>query len=126
MAESFKDLIVWQRAMRLVKDIYRATESFPKEELYVLTAQLRRAAISIPSNIAEGKGRFSRPDLLHFLMQARGSLYELQTQIMIAADLHYLSESTALNLQRDCDEVARMLNGLVRTFRDKNLQIGKA
>lgn len=126
MAESFKDLIVWQRAMRLVKDIYRATDSFPKEELYVLTAQLRRAAISIPSNIAEGKGRFSRPDFLHFLMQARGSLYELQTQVMIAADLHYLSESAVRNLQDECDEVARMLNGLVRTFRDKNLQIGKA
>ena len=74
MSSSHKDLIVWQRAMQLVVDVYRATKAFPREETYGLISQMRRAAVSIPSNIAEGKGRYSRKELSQFLLNARGSL----------------------------------------------------
>ena len=87
MSSSHKDLIVWQRAMQLVVDVYRSTKSFPREETYGLISQMRRAAVSIPSNIAEGKGRYSRKELSQFLLNARGSLLELETQIEIARAL---------------------------------------
>ena len=119
MSEKYKDLLVWQRAMGLVKSIYRLTKGFPREEIYALTGQMRRSAISIPSNIAEGKGRYSSADVNHFLVQARGSLYELETQILIATDLSYLDEDGAQELLAATDEVARLLNGLIRSFREK-------
>jgi len=87
MSSSHKDLIVWQRAMQLVVDVYRSTKSFPREETHGLISQMRRAAVSIPSNIAEGKGRYSRKELSQFLLNARGSLLELETQIEIARAL---------------------------------------
>ena len=117
--ENFRDLIVWQKAVDLVLEIYRATSNFPRQEQYVLTAQLRRAAISIPSNIAEGRGRFSRSDFLHFLMQARGSLFELETQLLIAQRLGYLTEQEHASVLARCAEVAKLLNGMVRAFRAK-------
>ena len=122
MTEPYRELVVWQKAMQFVRDIYAATKKFPKEELFALTIQMRRCAISIPSNIAEGKGRYSRPDLLHFLMQARGSLYELETQTQIAADLKYLEEETKEVLLSECGEVGRLLNGMVRAFREKEME----
>jgi four helix bundle protein len=87
VGESYRDLIAWQKAMDLVTAIYRVTGSFPREELYGLTSQLRRAAVSVPSNIAEGQARFSRKEFHHFLSQARGSLVEIETQLMIAENL---------------------------------------
>ena len=87
MSSTYRDLRVWQMAMRLVLDIYRRTQTFPREETYGLTVQLRRAAVSIASNIAEGKGRSSDKELLHFLSTAKGSLFEVETQLMIARDL---------------------------------------
>src|ERR1700739_246455 len=92
MSSSHKDLVVWNKAMRLVLNTYRYTKFFPREETYGLATQMRRAAVSIPRNIAEGKGRYSRKELLQFLVNARGSLLELETQIEIAKDLGYLGE----------------------------------
>jgi len=90
MGESYRDLIAWQRAMRLVTGIYEGTRPFPRDELYGLTNQLRRAAVSVPSNIAEGQARFSRKEFHHFLSLARGSLVEIETQLIIAQNLGYL------------------------------------
>src|SRR6266480_2188920 len=89
---SYCDLRVWKEAMKLAIEVYRNTDGFPKHELYGLCQQMRRAAISVPSNIAEGKGHRSNRELCHFLFHARGSLQELQTQVMIAKELNYLSE----------------------------------
>ena len=124
MSEKYRDLLVWQRAMELVKEIYRVTKSFPKEEVYGLTAQIRRAAIAVSSNIAEGKGRYSTADVNHFLVQARGSLYELETQVLIATDLKYLSEAESKKLLDRSDEVAKLLNGLIRSLREKSSAAG--
>jgi four helix bundle protein len=95
MNKSYRDLVAWQKAMDLVTAIYEATASFPKEELFGLTSQLRRAAVSIPSNIAEGQGRDGVAEFRHFLRQASGSLMELETQVMIAARLCYVSQDSA-------------------------------
>ena len=117
MSNSHKDLIVWQRAMQLVLDVYRCTKVFPREETYGLTSQMRRAAVSIPSNIAEGKGRYSRKELTQFLLHARGSLLELETQIEIARALEYLASEEAEALARRSSEVGRLLNGMLDHFR---------
>ena len=87
----YHDLVVWQKAMELVTELYRATSDFPKHELYGLTGQIRRAAVSVPSNLAEGHGRTSRREFHQFISQARGSLVEVETQLEIARDLGYLS-----------------------------------
>jgi four helix bundle protein len=108
-----RDLVAWQKAMKLVKEIYRATQEFPSQEIYGLTAQLRRAAVSVPSNIAEGQGRTSRREFHQFVGHARGSLTEVETQLEIAHDLGYLDERTASDLLKKAAEVARMLNGLL-------------
>src|SRR5580700_3763231 len=90
MARTYRELFVWQKAKSLAAIVYRQTESFPKPELYGLTSQVRRAAVSVVSNIAEGQGRLTSGEFLHFLGQARGSLLELDTQTAIALDLNYL------------------------------------
>lgn len=113
MTESYRNLIAWRKAKELALDIYLCTRKFPKEEIYCLTSQLRRAAISVPSNIAEGKGRRSRKDFAHFLYQARGSLLELETQLSIARDLEYLDSPTFKNTLDKAEEVGRILNGLL-------------
>jgi len=117
MGGTYEDLEAWRLAMDLVDSIYRCTGNFPKQEQYGLTNQLRRAAVSVPSNIAEGKGRSSDRELVQFLTHARGSLYELQTQIRIAYRLHYLHADSARELWNQAAEVGRLLNGLIRTFR---------
>src|SRR5437867_12331050 len=112
--QSYRDLIVWQKSMRLVTEIYTATRSFPHEELYALTSQLRRSAISIPSNIAEGYGRNSTLDYKRFLQIATGSLFELQTQIEIAVNLKYLAAEKFNSLFGAAKEIEYMLIALIR------------
>jgi four helix bundle protein len=113
MGRSYKDLVAWQRAMDLVTTTYRATAGFPKDELFGLTSQLRRAAVSIPSNIAEGQGRLSTKEFRYFLGQARGSLMEVETQAQIAENLGYLPKEQTAALLKSCAEVGRILNGLL-------------
>jgi four helix bundle protein len=100
MADAYRDLIAWQKSTRLALDIYRSTQAFPKDELYGLTSQMRRAAVSIASNIAEGKGRFSRKEFVQFLYRARGSLLELETQLFIAGELGYVDQAAGKRNQR--------------------------
>ena len=109
-----KDLVVWQKSMDLLVEVYRLAKKLPKEETYALSDQMRRAAVSIPSNIAEGRGRSSERDYSRFLFIARGSQAELETQLLACVRLDYFSESEiepALNL---CSEVGRMLNAMLR------------
>jgi four helix bundle protein len=113
---SYEDLIVWQKAVDLVAEVYRATRSFPKDEVYGLTAQLRRAAVSVPSNIAEGQGRLSTGEFKQFLGHARGSLYELNTQLRIAEKLEYLARKEVNALSNRSAEVGRILNGLLSSL----------
>jgi len=110
---SYRDLIVWQKTMELVTAIYSKTCEFPNEEKYGLTMQIRRCAVSVPSNIAEGYGRNSTPDYIRFLNIARGSLYELQTQLEIAVNLGYLKDAIYKDLLQSINEVERMLNSLI-------------
>jgi four helix bundle protein len=112
--KTFRDLIAWQKAMELVKQVYRATDTMPEGERFGLTAQMRKAAVSIPSNIAEGHGRGSRTDYIRFLRIARGSLMELQTQLILAEQLHLIRIPEHLDgLQAETD---RVLQGLIRSL----------
>ncbi len=113
--EDYRDLIVWKKSMELVKAVYALTKQLPKEETFALSNQLRRAVISIPSNIAEGYGRNSKQDYLRFLNIARGSKNEVETQLQICLLLEYLNQNeldTSLNL---CQEVGKMLNALINS-----------
>lgn len=113
----YRDLIVWQKAMTLVTDIYSATKSFPSDELYGLTSQIRRCSVSIPSNIAEGYGRNSTGDYKRFLHVAAGSLFELQTQLEIAKNLDYTSAELFLKLFDAAREIELMLLSLIRKIK---------
>ncbi len=113
---NFKELKVWQKAMDLVANVYKITQALPKEELYGLTSQIRRAAVSIPSNIAEGAGRISRKDFSHFLNIARGSSFELETQLTISFKLDYLKPPDFDVLTSELDEVQRMITGLQKSL----------
>src|SRR5437016_11113490 len=113
MAGSYRDLIAWQKAMALVTEVYRVTESFPSREMYGLTRQIRDAAVSVPSNIAEGKGRQTKKDHAQFLYRARASLYETQTQLEISKNLMFLKEDVFARVFSQCVEVGRVLNGLI-------------
>jgi four helix bundle protein len=115
----FRDLIVWQKSMQLARDVYALTRDFPKDELFGLTSQLRRAAVSVPSNIAEGHGRLTDNGFAVFLGQARGSLFEVETQIELAQALGFLALDDAKKSLADCNEVAKMLNGLLKTLKEK-------
>jgi four helix bundle protein len=119
MNRSYRDLRVWQRSMEMVFSIYAETRHFPKEELYGLVSQMRRSAVSVPSNIAEGKGRMTDRDRAHFFAQARGSLLELETQLFIARELTYISGPAAESLIQTTAEVGRMLNALIMSIRPK-------
>jgi len=122
MGGTYKDLEAWQCAKALVLEIYRNTARFPKEEMFGLTSQLRRAAVSVASNIAEGKGRFSDRELGQFLGVARGSVFEIETQIAIAFDLELLTETRSRELLGRCGEVGRLLNGLIKVVREPAAQ----
>jgi four helix bundle protein len=117
MSASYQDLRVWQSAMELVVSVYHETRGFPREERYGLTSQMRRAAVSIPSNIAEGKGRSTVRDRALFFCHARGSLLELETQILIAQRLQFLTAPRAEDLTRNSNELGRMLNSLIQPIR---------
>jgi four helix bundle protein len=117
MSGTYRDLEVWQSARRLVLEIYRSTANFPKEEMFGLKSQLRRAAVSVASNIAEGKGRFSDRELSQFLSISRGSVFEIETQIVIALDLGFLTTMQTEELMKRCGEVGRLLNGLIKAVR---------
>jgi four helix bundle protein len=110
--QGHRDLAVWQKSMSLVTDIYSATRCFPHDEVFGLSSQIRWAAISIPSNLAEGHGRNSRREFRQFIGQAQGSLLELETQLEIAQNLGYLSGKVVLELLSKAGEIGRMLNGL--------------
>lgn len=129
MANTYKDLLVWQKAKSLAVAVYRTTEQFPKHELFGLTSQMRRAAVSVASNIAEGQGRGSKPDFAHFLCMARGSLLELETQLEIAAELKMGRDDELRNLNEDCYKTLGLLNRLLssletraRVSRSSNLE----
>ncbi len=113
MSGTYLDLKVWQRAMDLVYLTYDITQAFPKHELYGLTNQMRRAAVSVPSNIAEGKGRSTDKDMSLFLCHARGSLFELNTQVLIAQHLEYMRPEEAETAGKLVAEVGRLPNGLI-------------
>src|ERR1044071_2477191 len=109
---SYRDLLVWQKARVLAKDIYILTRSFPRDETFGLVWQMRRTAVSIICNIAEGQGRWTRPDYRRFLLIARGSAFELEAQLVIAQDIGYIDDAEPL-AERTI-EITRMLNGLLR------------
>lgn len=116
--KSFKELIVWQRAVQVVREIYRVTEQFPRSEQFGLTSQMRRAAVAIPSNIAEGKKRKTKKDFLHFLRIADGSAAELETQIIVAKELFTKVDFT--NAERLLEEVQKMLITMIKKFLTKS------
>lgn len=117
MVRGYRDLLVWQRSVDLALAVYDATEIFPRHEIYGLCAQMRRGAVSVPSNIAEGHGRHHLGDYLHHLSIANGSLMELETQIIIASRRKYLSPELECLLSKQSAEVGRMLAGLTRSLR---------
>lgn len=119
-SKNYRDLIAWQKAMELVEKAYKATRGFPKEEVYALTSQMRRAAVSIPSNIAEGEGRWSGNEFSHLLSIAYGSLRELETQILIAQRLSYLDDEQVQTLFSMTEEVGRLINGLVNSLKRRS------
>jgi four helix bundle protein len=113
---SYQELILWQKAMDLVEEVYAASKSFPREEIYGLTSQLRRAAVSIPSNIAEGQGRSTTADFLRHLSIGYGSLLEVETQMLIATRLNYLTMARSRNVMKMSAEVGRLFNGLMSSL----------
>lgn len=115
--KSYKDLIVWQKAMDLVEMVYQATRTFPQEERYGLTSQLRRAVVSVPSNIAEGHARKSTAEYINFLSIARGSLAEVETQLLIAQRLGYLHRTYLRPIMQVHTEVSKMLPALMEKLK---------
>jgi four helix bundle protein len=113
---NYRDLTVWQKGMEVVELVYTATREWPKEELYGLTNQVRRAAVSVPSNIAEGQGRASTKEFLHHLSIARGSMLEVETQVLLARRLGYSSPEVLDHLLICTAEVGRLINGLYRSL----------
>ena len=116
---SFRDLVVWQKAMTLVEWVYAITKTFPADERYALTSQLRRASVSVPSNIAEGYGRHSTKDYIRFLQIALGSAYELETQLELSTRLQLVGESEVKEALELCAEIEKMLIALASKLRNK-------
>ena len=116
---SFKDLVVWQKSILLVKQIYKLTSIFPSEEKFGLISQLRRAGVSVPSNIAEGQARRTTADFIHFISNAEGSLAEVETQLIIAVELSFCSQAQADTCYSLIVEIRKMLNALRRSLREK-------
>jgi four helix bundle protein len=117
--ETHKNLMVWQKSIAFVTSIYNLTKSFPKEELYCLVNQIRRAAVSIPSNIAEGCARKNTKEYIQFLYVSLGSAAELETQLIISSNLGYLDNKSTHNLQTELEEIIRMLTGLIRSLSNR-------
>lgn len=116
MGQCYKDLVVWKKSVDLALGIYHVTNAFPREELYGLRSQLRRAAVSVPSNIAEGQGRRMPREFRQFLRHSRGSLMEIETQLIIAARLKYLGSDSCESLLAEASQIGRMLNGLIASM----------
>ncbi|HEY1422754.1 MAG TPA: four helix bundle protein [Candidatus Acidoferrum sp.] len=114
--KTYRDLQVWQKAMDLVENCYQVSRSLPKDELFGLTSQIRRAAVSVPANIAEGFGRWHRKEYVHHLRMAAGSVTELETHLLIAGRLRYLQSDAVQYLLKATDEIGRMLNGLIKAL----------
>ena len=119
MLKHYRELKVWQKAYNLCLDIYKVTKDFPKEERYGLTSQIRRSAVSIPSNIAEGYGRKTTQEYIHFLYIAYGSNCELETQVLLSIDLRYLKKKDSVRIKEGIEEVERMLKGLINSLKKK-------
>jgi four helix bundle protein len=117
MSTGFRDLVVWQKSMQLAVEIYELTEEFPREEIYGLTSQMRRSAVSIPSNIAEGQGRANPAEFRQFISIARGSNCELQTQLELALALKFGNAATIDLAQQLSEEVRKMLYGLLSSLK---------
>ncbi len=113
--QGFKSLLVWQKSYELAIRIYKVTEKFPKSEVYALVSQMRRAAISVPANIAEGYERQHNKEYVQFLAIARGSLGELETYLLLAGDLKYITKEVSKELEQDRKEVIKLLQGLIRS-----------
>ena len=118
MIRDYRDLLIWQTAMKLVKATYTATASFPAAEVYGLASQIRRSAVSVPSNIAEGHGRENDGDFRRFLAIARGSLAELQTQLILSGDLGFVDETAVATRLQNTEELARMIRGMQESLAD--------
>ncbi len=114
--KSYKDLLIWQKGILIVKMVYESFENFPKDEIFGLQSQIKRATVSIPSNIAEGWGRSSTQSYLHFLKIARGSLFELETQIIIAKELNFLTEIRYKEIIELITEESKMLNAFIKSI----------
>jgi len=114
--KTYQELIVWQKAMDLIESVYKVSQTFPREEVYALTSQIRRAAVSIASNIAEGQGRRTTSDFLRHLSIAYGSLLETETQLLIAKRLRYLGNTHLDEVMKQTAEVGRLLNGLMASL----------
>jgi len=121
MLKNYKELKVWQKSYDLCLEIYRITAKFPKEELYGLTSQIRRSAVSIPSNIAEGYGRKTTLDYIRMLYISYGSVCELETQILLAGDLGLIEKGVLGGLKKDIAEIERMLKALIKSLEGKPL-----
>lgn len=121
MLKSYRELKVWEKSYRLCVKIYRVTRKFPLEEKYVLTSQIRKSALSIPSNIAEGYGRKTKADYVRILYIAYGSVCELDTQLLIAGDLNYIQKNLGNDLNQDISEVEIMLKALIRSLEKKHI-----
>jgi len=115
--KTHKDLDVWIKSIELVTKVYKLTNNFPKDELYGLANQIRRAAVSVPSNIAEGAGRNSTNEFLQFLYYAKGSLSELETQFIIAYNLNYIGNEQKQNMEAHFSEIFKMLSGLINSIK---------
>ena len=115
----YQDLVVWQKAMSLAKAVYQLTKGFPDDERFGLTSQLRRAVVSIPSNIAEGQGRLTKGEFKQFLGTARGSVFEVETQLLLASDLSYIDPVVSKTTLELSGEVSRMLNGLIKSLENR-------
>jgi len=121
MLKNYKELKVWQKSYSLCLDIYRLTRVFPKEERYGLTSQIRRSAVSVPSNIAEGYGRKTTADYIRLLYIAYGSVCELETQILLSGDLNYIKVEKLEEIKGNISEVERMLKALITSLENKHL-----
>lgn len=119
-SSNYKELKVWQKAMDLTVEVYKIVKLLPKEETYALSDQMRRAVVSIPSNIAEGQGRNSDKEFIQFLSIARGSLWELETQIEICLRIGYIDQSLATNIYNLIEEISKMLNALSNSLKPQN------
>ena len=117
--ETHKDLLVWQKSIAFVTAIYNLTKSFPKEELYCIVSQIRRAAVSIPSNMAEGCARRNTREYIQFLYVSLGSAAELETQLIISSNLGYINENDNQNILKNLEEIIRMITGLIKSLTNR-------